>query len=83
MALLLQYLIFCSWEKFKVIFHNNVIFIRRNLSTAYAECNVHTLFILFCFEPGDVAQSVAPLTQEPEVPSLIPGPATYFRFSFS
>ena len=28
-----------------------------------------------------VAQSVARLTQEPEVPALIPGPATHFRFS--
>ena len=32
--------------------------------------------------PGRVAQSVAHLTQEPEVPGSIPGPATYFRFSF-
>ena len=31
--------------------------------------------------PGRVAQSVARLTQEPEVPGSIPGPATYFRFS--
>ena len=32
--------------------------------------------------PGRVAQSVAHLTHEPEVPGSIPGPATYFRFSF-
>ena len=32
--------------------------------------------------PGRVAQSVARLTQEPEVPGSIPGPAIYFRFSF-
>ena len=32
--------------------------------------------------PGRVAQSVGRLTQEPEVPGSIPGPATYFRFSF-
>ena len=32
--------------------------------------------------PGRVAQSVACLTQEPEVPASIPGPAIYFRFSF-
>ena len=32
--------------------------------------------------PGRVAQSVARLTQEPEVSGSIPGPATYFRFSF-
>ena len=32
--------------------------------------------------PGRVAQSVARLTEEPEVPGSIPGPATYFRFSF-
>ena len=31
---------------------------------------------------GRIAQSVARLTQEPEVQGLIPGPATYFRFSF-
>ena len=31
---------------------------------------------------GRVAQSVARLTQEPEVLDSIPGPATYFRFSF-
>ena len=31
--------------------------------------------------PGRVAQSVARLTEEPEVPGSIPGPATYFRFS--
>ena len=33
-------------------------------------------------QPDRVAQSVARLTHEPEVPGLIPGPATYFRFSF-
>ena len=32
--------------------------------------------------PGRKAQSVARLTQEPDVPGSIPGPATYFRFSF-
>ena len=32
--------------------------------------------------PGRVAQSVARLTHEPEVPGSIPGPATYFRFLF-
>ena len=32
--------------------------------------------------PGRVAQSVARLTDEPEVPGSIPDPATYFRFSF-
>ena len=31
---------------------------------------------------GRVAQSVARLTHEPEVPGSILGPATYFRFSF-
>ena len=30
---------------------------------------------------GRVAQSVARLTQEPDVPGSIHGPATYFRFS--
>ena len=33
----------------------------------------------FYSPPGRVAQSIARLTQEPEVPSSIPGPATYFR----
>ena len=33
-------------------------------------------------EPDSVAQSVECLTQEPEVPGSIPGPATYFRFYF-
>ena len=33
-------------------------------------------------KPGRVAQSVARLTLEPEVSGSIPGPATYFRFSF-
>ena len=33
-------------------------------------------------KPGRVAQSVARLTQEPEVPGSILGPATYFCFSF-
>ena len=32
--------------------------------------------------PDPIAQSVARPTQEPEVTGLIPGPATYFRFSF-
>ena len=32
--------------------------------------------------PDRVAQSTARLTHEPEVPGSIPGPATYFRFSF-
>ena len=31
---------------------------------------------------GGVAQSVAGLTREPEVLGSIPGPATYFRFSY-
>ena len=33
-------------------------------------------------QAGRVAQSVERLTQEPEVPGSITGPATYFRFSF-
>ena len=33
--------------------------------------------------PDRVARSVARLTHEPEVPGSIPGPVTYFRFSFS
>ena len=33
--------------------------------------------------PGHVAQSVARLTRESEVPDSIPDPVTYFRFSFS
>ena len=32
--------------------------------------------------PGRIAQSLERLTQEPDVPGSIPGPATYFRFSF-
>ena len=42
------------------------------------------LFIFFFphHEPGRVAQSAARLTQEPEVPGPIPGPVSYFRFSF-
>ena len=32
--------------------------------------------------PGHVAQSEVHMTQEPEDMSLIPGPATYFHFSF-
>ena len=39
------------------------------------------VIFIFIFQPGCVAQSVAHLTQEPEVPGLIPGLATYFRFS--
>ena len=35
-----------------------------------------------CLVPGCVAQSVAHLTQEPEVPGSIPGLARYSRFSF-
>ena len=34
------------------------------------------------FSPGRVAQSVGHLTRKSEVPGLIPGLATYFRFSF-
>ena len=34
------------------------------------------------FMPGRIAQLVARLIQEPEVLGSIPGPATYFRFSF-
>ena len=37
---------------------------------------------LTVMKPGHVAQLVASLTQEPEVTGSIPGPATYFRFSF-
>ena len=33
-------------------------------------------------QAGRVAQSVARLAKEPEVLGSIPGPATYFRFSF-
>ena len=36
----------------------------------------------FYVAAGRVAQSVVRLTQESEVPGSIPGPATYFRFSF-
>ena len=32
--------------------------------------------------PGRVAQSVVRLTHEAEIPGSIPGPATYFLFSF-
>ena len=32
--------------------------------------------------PGPIAQSVARITQEPEVLGSIPGPTTYFCFSF-
>ena len=35
-------------------------------------------FCHFHAGPGCVAQSVARLTQEPEVPGLVPGRATYF-----
>ena len=34
------------------------------------------------FKPDCIAQSVAHLTQEPEVPGSIPGPATYIVLSF-
>ena len=40
-------------------------------------------FSLMASLPGRVAQSEARLTQEPEVPGSIPGPATYFRFFFA
>ena len=33
-------------------------------------------------QPGRIAQWVALLTQEPEVQGSIPGPTTYFCFSF-
>ena len=39
------------------------------------------MFHIF-FLPGRVAQLVAHLTQEPDVPGSIPGPAAYFCFSF-
>ena len=38
-------------------------------------------FFFFGGGGGHVAQSAARLTQMPKVSSLIPGPATYFRFS--
>ena len=36
---------------------------------------------LFLHPLWEMGQLVAHLTQDPEVPSSIPGPATYFRFS--
>ena len=42
------------------------------------------MFISPCYQvksTGHVAQSVARLTQEPDIPGSIPGPATHFRFS--
>ena len=36
---------------------------------------VKYITLLFITQPGHIAQSVAHLTQEPEVPGLIPGPA--------
>ena len=39
-------------------------------------------YLFDCTKPGRVAQSVARLTPEPKAPGSIPGPATYFRFSF-
>ena len=47
-----------------------------------SECNTLHKDNLETTKPGRVAQSVARLTQEPEVPGSMPGPATYFRFSF-
>ena len=44
--------------------------------------HVYCLPVLTILVQGHVAQSVARLTHEPEVPGSIPGPATYFRFSF-
>ena len=41
-------------------------------------CNWNTHTHTRTHKPGRVAQSVARLTQEPEVPGSIPGPATYF-----
>ena len=45
-------------------------------------CSIGYASSIKIIEPDLVAQSVARLTQEPEVPGSIPGPATYFRFSF-
>ena len=49
--------------------------------------NLDTTIILLdtyisTLEPCRVEQAVARLTQEPEVPGSIPGPATHFRFFF-
>ena len=38
------------------------------------------LFNFFFFLPGRVARMVPRLTQEPEVPGSMPGPATFFHF---
>ena len=35
-----------------------------------------------CYQPGRVAQSIGHLTRKSGVLGSIPGPATYFRFSF-
>ena len=45
-----------------------------------------SFFFWFCYSCHPIFflshSSVAHLTQEPEVPGSIPGPATYYRFSF-
>ena len=43
---------------------------------------VELCHVLSCGCLVSLAQSVARLIQEPEVPESISGPATYFRFSF-
>ena len=52
--------------------------------------NVYARILIFHMEPshhklkvaGRVAQLVAHLTEEQEIPGSIPGPDIYFRFSF-
>ena len=41
-----------------------------------------SVYLLFMFMPGRVAQSVGHLTRKSEVLGSIPGLATYFRFCF-
>ena len=45
----------------------------------WPDLTCHSVVLLL---PGHIVQAVERLTQEPEVPGLIPGPATYFCFSF-
>ena len=47
-----------------------------------ANSNILTCHLFLCLGPGRVAQSVGHLTHKSGVLGLIPGLATYFRFSF-
>ena len=79
----LIYSFLCNWKSRENVWHS------KNCSETNTYIDIHIsnkipwIRLSVSLSPDRVAQSIARLSRESEVPDSIPGPATYFRFSFS